>query len=193
MEVGFRSSIVDVGITLYRGKPGPARTMHFGGPVIKADRLVRVIKNIFCPFIDLQQALKKIDLKKCGAVTSSATFTASFAGVVLYYVGWLLVFLDFIPIPEGGHVTLGVWNGTYNIIEQPVSNRYGHFRAYTNDWEAGSVATKSEVFWPEYKDAGITSSTMLRCSITVGSNKISPSKGYVFSQDASGWMSAGLY
>lgn len=106
------------------------------------------LKNCFFPFPDLLNCLKSVREKKGEPATMYDTITAVFTGIVLYYTGWLLVFIDWIPVPTGGYITQGVWNGTYNIIDKEISNRYGYFHLYTNEWKAGEVLTTNSDFEP---------------------------------------------
>jgi len=147
-ESGFRSGVLDFGLTLYTGKSGSDLPIGFGGPQIKADRIMGALKNCFFPFPDLLNCLKSVREKKGEPATMYDTITAVFTGIVLYYTGWLLVFIDWIPVPTGGYITQGVWNGTYNIIDKEISNRYGYFHLYTNEWKAGEVLTTNSDFEP---------------------------------------------
>jgi len=107
------------------------------------------MKNFFCPFIDLYAAMKKLAVKRRGSSGVREAVIAVSVGIILYYTGWLLICLDWIPVAKGGYISHGVWNGTYNIIEQNISTRYGHFRAYSNEWVSGAVVQKNAEFWPE--------------------------------------------
>merc|ERR1712060_114288 len=147
-ESGFRSHVLDFGFTLYTGKAGPDLPIGFGGPQIKAARIIGTLKNCFFPFPDLLKAMQKLRETKKEPATVYDTITAVIVGIGLYYVGWLLVFLDWIPVKEGGYITQGVWNGTYNIIDKEISTRYGYFKLYTNTWETGEALTTSTDFDP---------------------------------------------
>lgn len=152
-QQGFRSCVLDVGITLYSGRAGPDLIFGCSGPQLKKDRILAVLKNLFCPFPDLLSALRKIQEKKGERAGIYETVFAAVVGILLYYTGWLLVCLDWIPVPEGGYNTFGVHNGTYNIVDERMSNRYGYFRLYTNEWKAGEVLTKSDMVSPAHHES----------------------------------------
>eukprot|EP00930_Biecheleria_cincta_P039562 TRINITY_DN2718_c0_g1_i1.p1 TRINITY_DN2718_c0_g1~~TRINITY_DN2718_c0_g1_i1.p1 ORF type:complete len:1083 (+),score=158.12 TRINITY_DN2718_c0_g1_i1:304-3249(+) len=152
-KVGFRSSVIDIGVTLYEGVPGRNRMLNFGAPKFVPAKFLRVLKNIFCPAIDMFEALRKCATMKKGRSGPWEVFIAVFVGGVLYYTGWLLIAMDSIPIAEGGYITLGVQNGTYNIMETKISNRYGHFREHTNEWKEGEVVINPTNFYPDHKES----------------------------------------
>jgi hypothetical protein len=157
--VGFRSSCLDFGVTLYQGLPGD-RCFNFGGPKINFNRLKRFFKNLICPFIDMKAAMEKIAIQKRGHAGAYETIVPIFAGVVLYYAGFILLCLDWLPIEEGGHIMRGkpllTADGYVDhIVDKPISNRYGYFRMYTNDWVDGSVVTQATMpgYAADYKES----------------------------------------
>merc|ERR1712151_933448 len=147
-ESGFRSHVLDFGFTLYTGKAGRDGPNGFGGPQFKATRILGTLKNCFFSFPDLLKGMQKVRAKRDQPATIYDTIAAVITGILFYYIGWLLVFLDWIPVAMGGYITQGVWNGTYNIIDKEISNRYGYFHLYTNKWETGEVLTRSPDFEP---------------------------------------------
>jgi len=150
---GFRSSVLDVGVTLYRGSPGTEKCLSVAGPLIDRKRLTATLRSALCPVMDLWSALAKLREKRGQRAGAWETAVAALVGIALYYAGWLLVCLDWIPIPANGYNEFGVWNGTYNIVPNQVSNRYGHFRLFTNDWSAGEVMTRNTAFSADRKES----------------------------------------
>jgi choline-glycine betaine transporter len=151
--LGFKSSVLDFGITLYRGVKGPDLCFNLGGPLFNGDKLSGFCKNLFFPFSSLRTAMEMIARKRGQKVGSQQLLVAAVVGILVYYVGWLLVFLDFVPIEEGGYVVLPKWNGTYSLGEEKVSTRYGHFRLYTNPWAPNEVATYANNPLTDHKES----------------------------------------
>jgi len=153
-DSGFHLSIIDCGITLYEPQPaGTYASWNFGLGKIKFEILLQSLKNALFPFFSLISVLKGIEKKKAMKTMNSnkqpspsiwPTVLGSIAAV-LFYVGWLLIFLDWIPIDSNAANTYGKLKtnstGPISIVyeEYKVRNRYGYFRMYENEWVPGAM------------------------------------------------------
>jgi len=149
----FRTSSLDVGITMYSGRKGNS-CLSISGPKCVGSRIVRNIKNFFVPFLELWRALKKLAEARKKRPGGYEACVAISVGIVVYYVGWLFLILDpVIPVTDGNtYFVRGFANSTYNIEDVKISDRYGHFRLYTNDWAPDQRMVVAESYHPEYKE-----------------------------------------
>jgi len=147
-EQGFPSGVLDFGVTLYSASPSSGRC--FNGRLGRLDcgRLLEILKLTFCPFLGLFPCMKALDAKSSEGPDArwSATKAVVFGGV-LFYAGWLLIFIDAgARFEESPTASLGKWNNStardFWIMED-ISTRFGFFSRYTNEWRSGQVLTES--------------------------------------------------
>jgi choline-glycine betaine transporter len=149
---GFRSSALDIGITLYAGNElGGACSCSFF-PSFDSSKFVKWAYTCVCPFklfaeiqpkledlkYELEQKKSERAIDKRSPIKRMAIlgFTA-----LLFYAGWILIFIDGAVTIEDPYVARGEKNGSYNLMTKEYSSRYGHFYETTNDYKNGERIT----------------------------------------------------
>jgi choline-glycine betaine transporter len=139
-EGGFKNSILDLGVTLYKCGPsleGGQKTRCFNGQCGSFDfkKMIMLIRNFFCPPLAMWSITSKISNKRTGNRNSIGTMILV-VSVSLFFLGWFtLQFVDYSPLSsnlqEWGSV-IGNPSSTDGNVRYYLSNRWGYYHQWAN-------------------------------------------------------------
>jgi len=147
------------GVTLYSGKPS---TMGFSMkclPGLNVKRLARWFKNVCFPFIDFYDSVQMLVKQKGKTAGLWEIVSSVFVTVIFYNVGWIVVILEHLlpsdlkQLDEGNtYFTRGVAVRVDGMVKNldtiEISDRFGHFRKYANEWTPGTQVELPTSFHP---------------------------------------------
>jgi hypothetical protein len=166
---GFRSSALDIGITLYSGREGgegPLQCRCSCLPTLDTAKFTKWAISCVFPLYLMSMILPKLDevkQKEAQNRDPNATdkrsqirsITLLVFAALLFYSGWCLIILDPVIAIEDGFMKRGEKNGTYNLIKVQYSSRYGHFHGTTNEYKNGERITYPDELTQKEKDRGM--------------------------------------
>jgi hypothetical protein len=142
---GFKTSIVDFGITAFR--PGASTggvVLNCGAGKIDCTKLIDVVMNIICPPRAIYQIMYMVRDKAKLALSDPWIFIVSAASFFAYYLWILLICLDHISTADCPYWESGSKMGDTDTTKK-YSTRYGIFHGWGVDIGPGAtIATKAD-------------------------------------------------
>jgi choline-glycine betaine transporter len=147
--VGFRKSVMDLGITIYSCGPSldnGERTRCFNGQRGSVDfqKILELIIAGVCPAVPLWQITDKMSMKKFGTAKNVGTKIVLVASSLLFFTWFVLMFVDYAPISSNLQEWGSIMGNSSDVAGNSryyLSNRWGYYHQWANKDDERDVGT----------------------------------------------------
>jgi len=179
---GFKSAAIDIGITLYRPKQSvePVTKFNIGGgkwdgsgePGFDGRKVLRTVGCFFVPVLGWWPAIPEVASRRRSKDQGLRLKIGCVAAQICFYMFFLFCLLDAIPVSKE-HFEWGACQDKTGACDQASTNnkfytstRYGWYRGWTNDNEAGKTVTFEALKAEGIKAGEVTSMTEYNSAMT---------------------------